>query len=149
MELSSYVLSHTYSSFDTYSIRITTNSFYICMYVYLHNIAHPNLFTFITSVCVRVFYMESIKHRTVEVNGINMHIAEKGKGPIVLFLHGFPELWYTWSHQILALADLGYHAVAPDLRGYGDTDAPPSATNYTCLHVVGDVVELIDSLGGR
>ncbi|GJR45939.1 integrase, catalytic region, zinc finger, CCHC-type containing protein [Tanacetum coccineum] len=85
--------------------------------------------------------------KTVRVNGINMHVAEKGEGPIVLFLHDFPELWYTWRHQILALADLGYHAVAPDLRGYGDTDAPLSATSYTCFHIVGDVVGLIDSLG--
>ncbi|XP_022009697.1 epoxide hydrolase A [Helianthus annuus] len=92
--------------------------------------------------------MESIQHRTVNVNGINMHIAEKGSGPVVLFLHGFPELWYTWRHQIQAVADRGYHAVAPDLRGYGDTDAPPSPTSYTCFHLVGDVVALIDSLGG-
>ncbi|MFS7986350.1 putative soluble epoxide hydrolase [Helianthus anomalus] len=71
-------------------------------------------------------------------------------GPIILFLHGFPELWYSWCHQIHALAALGYHCVAPDLRGYGDTDASPSATSYTCLHVVvGDVVALIDSLGGE
>lgn len=91
--------------------------------------------------------METIEHRTIKVNGINIHVAEKGDGPVVLFLHGFPELWYTWRHQILAMADHGYHAVAPDLRGYGDTDAPPSATSYTCLHLVGDVVGLIDSLG--
>ncbi|KAK9062018.1 hypothetical protein SSX86_019202 [Deinandra increscens subsp. villosa] len=93
--------------------------------------------------------MESIQHRTVKVNGINMHVAEKGTGPTVLLLHGFPELWYTWRHQILALADHGYRAVAPDLRGYGDTDAPPSATSYTCFHLVGDVVGLIDSMGGE
>ncbi|KAJ7973320.1 Epoxide hydrolase 2 [Quillaja saponaria] len=62
--------------------------------------------------------MEGIEHRMVDVNGIRMHIAEKGQGPIVLFLHGFPELWYSWRHQILALSSLGYHAVAPDLRGY-------------------------------
>lgn len=91
--------------------------------------------------------MEGIEHRTLNVNGINMHVAEKGKGPVVLFLHGFPELWYTWRHQIVAFADLGYRAVAPDLRGYGDTDAPPEATSYTCHHVVGDLVALIESLG--
>ncbi|CAN4111048.1 unnamed protein product [Withania somnifera] len=79
--------------------------------------------------------MEGIEHRTLNANGINMHVAEKGKGPVVLFLHGFPELWYTWRHQIVAFADLGYRAVAPDLRG------------YTCLHVVGDLVALIESLG--
>ncbi|KAJ1386038.1 Epoxide hydrolase-like [Sesbania bispinosa] len=91
--------------------------------------------------------MEGIKHRMVEVNGIKMHIAEKGEGPVVLLLHGFPELWYSWRHQIMALSALGYHAVAPDLRGYGDTDAPASITSYTCFHIVGDLVALIDSLG--
>ncbi|KAI5424440.1 uncharacterized protein LOC127132407 [Lathyrus oleraceus] len=92
--------------------------------------------------------MEGIEHRTVEVNGIKMHIAEKGKdGPVVLFLHGFPELWYSWRHQIAALGSLGYRAVAPDLRGYGDTDAPASVSSYTCFHLVGDIVALIDLLG--
>jgi len=92
--------------------------------------------------------MEGIEHRTVEVNGIKMHIAEKGKeGPVVLFLHGFPELWYSWRHQIVALSSLGYRAVAPDLRGYGDTDVPSSVSSYTIFHLVGDIVALIDSLG--
>ncbi|XVE63083.1 hypothetical protein DITRI_Ditri06bG0171400 [Diplodiscus trichospermus] len=92
--------------------------------------------------------MEAIQHRMVNVNGITMHVAEKGQGPpVILFLHGFPELWYTWRHQMLALSSLGYHTVAPDLRGYGDTEAPSSVTSYTCLHIVGDLVELIDSLG--
>ncbi|AES82459.1 putative soluble epoxide hydrolase [Medicago truncatula] len=92
--------------------------------------------------------MEGIEHRTVEVNGIKMHIAEKGKeGPVVLFLHGFPELWYSWRHQIAALGSLGYRAVAPDLRGYGDTDVPSSVNSYTIFHLVGDIVALIDSLG--
>ncbi|WJX85366.1 hypothetical protein P8452_67827 [Trifolium repens] len=93
--------------------------------------------------------MEGIEHRTVEVNGIKMHIAEKGNkdGPVVLFLHGFPELWYSWRHQIVALSSLGYHAVAPDLRGYGDTDAPSSISSYTGFHIVGDIVALIDLLG--
>ncbi|MCI94687.1 epoxide hydrolase, partial [Trifolium medium] len=66
--------------------------------------------------------------------------------PVVLFLHGFPELWYSWRHQIAALSSLGYRAVAPDLRGYGDTDAPDSISSYTIFHLVGDVVALIDSL---
>jgi pimeloyl-ACP methyl ester carboxylesterase len=93
--------------------------------------------------------MEGIEHRTVEVNGIKMHIAEKGnkQGPVVLFLHGFPELWYSWRHQIAALSSLGYRAVAPDLRGFGDTDAPSSVSSYTGFHIVGDIVALIDSLG--
>ncbi|XP_073146659.1 epoxide hydrolase 3 [Henckelia pumila] len=88
--------------------------------------------------------MEGIVHRTVSVNGINMHIAEKGEGPVVLFLHGFPELWYTWRHQLNAFAALGYRAVAPDLRGFGDTDAPEKVCSYSCLNIVGDIVALID-----
>ncbi|XP_020576665.1 uncharacterized protein LOC110022184 [Phalaenopsis equestris] len=88
-----------------------------------------------------------IIHRTVEVNGIKMHVAEKGEGPVVLFLHGFPELWYSWRHQILSLAARGYRAVAPDLRGYGDTEAPPDIAAYSIFHIVGDIVALIDSLG--
>ncbi|KAM6545132.1 hypothetical protein CsatB_025868 [Cannabis sativa] len=93
--------------------------------------------------------MESIEHKIIEVNGIKMHVAEKGQGPTILFLHGFPELWYTWRHQILTLASLGYRAVAPDLRGYGDTDAPPSVGSYTCMDVVGDVIGLLDAIAAE
>ncbi|KAJ4722136.1 bifunctional epoxide hydrolase 2-like [Melia azedarach] len=76
-----------------------------------------------------------------------MHVAEKGcEGPVIIFIHGFPELWYSWRHQITALASLGYRAVAPDLRGYGDTDAPPEVRSYTCLDVVGDLIGLIDAV---
>ncbi|KAK9139312.1 hypothetical protein Scep_008993 [Stephania cephalantha] len=91
--------------------------------------------------------MEEIQHRTVDINGIKMHIAEKGQGPVVLLLHGFPELWYSWRHQILALARHGYRAVAPDLRGYGDSDAPSSIHSYSILLSVGDIIGLIDYLG--
>lgn len=70
--------------------------------------------------------MENIEHTTAPTNGINLHIASIGTGPVVLFLHGFPELWYSWRHQLLSLSSLGYRCIAPDLRGYGDTDAPPS-----------------------
>ncbi|TXG71693.1 hypothetical protein EZV62_000272 [Acer yangbiense] len=92
--------------------------------------------------------MEEIRHRTVHVNGIDMHVAEKGEegAPVILFIHGFPELWYSWRHQIKALSALGYRAVAPDLRGYGDTEAPATAAEYTCLHVVGDLVALLDAV---
>ncbi|KAM3236429.1 hypothetical protein P3L10_016466 [Capsicum annuum] len=61
----------------------------------------------------------------VDANGINMHVAELGQGPTILFIHGFPELWYTWRHQMVYLAERGYHAVAPDLKGYGDTTSAP------------------------
>ncbi|KAL2507627.1 alpha/beta-hydrolase superfamily protein [Forsythia ovata] len=91
--------------------------------------------------------MEKIQHKTIHVNGINMHVAEIGQGPAILFLHGFPELWYSWRHQMLSLSSRGYRAIAPDLRGYGDTDAPPSAASYTAFHIVGDLIGLLDALG--
>lgn len=91
--------------------------------------------------------MEKIEHKTVPTNGINMHVATIGTGPAVLFLHGFPELWYSWRHQLLYLSSQGYRCIAPDLRGYGDTDAPPSITSYTALHIVGDLIGLLDNLG--
>ncbi|XVF22180.1 hypothetical protein REPUB_Repub12eG0151600 [Reevesia pubescens] len=91
--------------------------------------------------------MEKIEHTTVTSNGIKMHVASIGSGPVILFLHGFPELWYSWRHQLLTLSSLGYRCVAPDLRGFGDTDAPPSADSYTVFHMVGDLVGLLDALG--
>ncbi|KAE8009456.1 hypothetical protein FH972_005893 [Carpinus fangiana] len=91
--------------------------------------------------------MEKIEHTVVPTNGINMHVASIGTGPVVLFVHGFPELWYSWRHQLLYLSSLGYRCIAPDLRGYGDTDAPPSAALYTGFHIVGDLVGLLDHLG--
>jgi pimeloyl-ACP methyl ester carboxylesterase len=90
--------------------------------------------------------MAAVKHRTLETNGINMHIVEQGEGPLVLLCHGFPESWHSWRHQLGALADAGYHAVAPDMRGYGETDAPPGIDKYTQLHHVGDMVGLLDEL---
>lgn len=75
-----------------------------------------------------------------------MHVAEIGEGPAVLFVHGFPELWYSWRHQMLYLASKGYRAIAPDLRGYGDTEAPPTVASYTAFHIVGDLVALLDAL---
>src|SRR5215468_5390511 len=79
-----------------------------------------------------------VTHRTVETNGIRMHVAEAGSGPAVLLCHGFPELWYSWRHQLKELAAAGFHAVAPDMRGYGQTDRPEAIDQYTLLHLVGD-----------
>ncbi|KAL6220625.1 hypothetical protein ACLB2K_008381 [Fragaria x ananassa] len=76
-----------------------------------------------------------------------MHIAEQGIGPLVLLLHGFPEIWYSWRHQIGYLAKHGYHVVAPDMRGYGDTDSPLNPSSYSPLHLVGDLVGLLDHFG--
>lgn len=91
--------------------------------------------------------MSEIQHRTVETNGIRMHVAEQGTGPLVILCHGFPESWYSWRRQLAALAEAGYHAVAPDMRGYGQTDAPAEIEAYTLLHLVGDIVGLVDALG--
>ncbi|HJR03581.1 MAG TPA: alpha/beta hydrolase [Methylomirabilota bacterium] len=91
--------------------------------------------------------MSDVRHRTVETNGIRMHVAEQGEGPLVLLCHGFPESWYSWRHQLAALAAAGFHAVAPDMRGYGQTDQPAEIDQYTLLHLVGDMVGLVDALG--
>jgi pimeloyl-ACP methyl ester carboxylesterase len=91
--------------------------------------------------------MNPITHRTVDTNGIRMHLAEQGTGPLVVLCHGFPESWYSWRHQLQALAEAGFHAVAPDMRGYGQTDAPPDVESYTLLHLVGDMVGLLDAIG--
>jgi len=91
--------------------------------------------------------MADVTHRTVESNGIRMHVAEAGEGPAVLMCHGFPESWYSWRHQLAALAEAGFHAIAPDMRGYGQTEAPAAIDQYTLLHLVGDMVGLLDALG--
>jgi pimeloyl-ACP methyl ester carboxylesterase len=90
--------------------------------------------------------MASIEHRTIETNGIRMHVAEAGAGPLVVLCHGFPESWYSWRHQLAALAEAGFHAVAPDMRGYGQTDGPAEIEAYTLFHLVGDMVGLLDAL---
>jgi pimeloyl-ACP methyl ester carboxylesterase len=89
----------------------------------------------------------SPQHRVVETNGIHMHVAEAGSGPPVVLLHGFPESWYSWRHQLMALADAGFHAVAPDQRGYGQTDRPEAIDAYSMFQLVGDVIGLLDALG--
>ena len=91
--------------------------------------------------------MSQVQHRVVETNGLRMHIAEQGAGPLVVLCHGFPECWYSWRHQLPALAEAGFHAVAPDMRGYGQSDRPDAIDQYTLLHLVGDMVGLLDTLG--
>jgi pimeloyl-ACP methyl ester carboxylesterase len=87
------------------------------------------------------------EHRFVESNGIKIHIAEAGAGPLVLLCHGFPESWYSWRHQIKALSEAGYHVIAPDMRGYGQTDRPSAIDQYSLFHLVGDMVGLVDAIG--
>lgn len=85
-------------------------------------------------------------HRRIETNGIHLHIAEMGEGPAVLLCHGWPETWYSWRHQLAALARAGFRAIAPDMRGFGRSDAPDAVEAYTQLHLVGDMVGLLDAL---
>ena len=89
----------------------------------------------------------NINQRKVETNGISLNIAEQGEGPLVMMLHGFPESWYSWRHQFSALAEAGYHAVAPDMRGYGDSDKPFEIEAYNQVEVVNDIIGLIPALG--
>jgi pimeloyl-ACP methyl ester carboxylesterase len=88
-----------------------------------------------------------LNHRVVETNRIKMHLAERGQGPLVVLCHGFPELWYSWRHQLTALAEAGYHAVAPDQRGYGQTDRPEAIKDYHVFELTADIVGLVDALG--
>lgn len=87
--------------------------------------------------------------RRVKAHDIRLAVHEAGAGDPVLLLHGFPELAYSWRHQVSALADAGYRAVAPDLRGYGASDRPRGVEDYAVPLLVADVVGLIDDLGGR
>ncbi|MEU0384271.1 alpha/beta fold hydrolase [Streptomyces chartreusis] len=83
----------------------------------------------------------------IDVNGIRLHIAEQGEGPLVVLLHGFPESWHSWRHQFGPLAAAGFRVVAPDQRGYGGSDHPEDVSAYSILHLVGDVVGLVHALG--
>lgn len=87
--------------------------------------------------------------RTLAVNSIEMFLLEQGTGPLVVLCHGWPELSYSWRHQIPAIAAAGYHVVAPDMRGFGDTTAPMDIGAYTILDHVGDMVALVAALGEK
>nr|WP_231386830.1 alpha/beta hydrolase [Nocardia sp. BMG111209] len=86
-------------------------------------------------------------HRMVDTNGIRLHIAEQGRGYPVIFCHGFPHGWFIWHRQLAAIGAAGYHAVAPDLRGYGRTEVPEGVDTYTNAAVIGDLLGLLDELG--
>jgi pimeloyl-ACP methyl ester carboxylesterase len=85
------------------------------------------------------------KHRMVRANGVALHVAELGSGPLVLLLHGMPTFWWTWAQQLIALADAGFHAVAVDLRGYGASDKPPRGYDATTL--AADIAQLVAAMG--
>lgn len=90
-----------------------------------------------------------ITHRNVRIGAVTLHLAESGPtdGPVVLLLHGFPESWYSWRHQLVELAADGFRVVAPDQRGYGRSDAPAAVDAYTILHLAGDAVGVLDAIG--
>jgi pimeloyl-ACP methyl ester carboxylesterase len=90
-----------------------------------------------------------VTHRMIKTNGIRLHVAEQGDGPLIILCHGFPECWYSWRHQLPALANAGFRAVAPDLRGYGQSDRPEAVEKYTILDNIGDIVGLVDALGAK
>lgn len=91
--------------------------------------------------------MTELKQYSMSVgDGIDLHVTEQGQGPAVLLCHGFPETSHAWRHQLPALADAGFRAIAPDLRGYGDSSAPRDPALYSVLHLVGDLVGLLDAL---
>ena len=85
------------------------------------------------------------RHRLVSANGARFHVAELGDGPMVLLIHGFPQFWYAWRHQMAAIADAGWRAVAMDLRGYGASDKPPRG--YDTYTSTADAASVIRSLG--
>lgn len=97
----------------------------------------------------------TVTTRYVETNGIKLHVQEAvgvesaggGKRPLVILLHGFPEIGYTWRHQVPALAEAGYRVVVPDQRGYGLSDAPPNIEDYDMFNLVADIVGLVHALG--
>jgi epoxide hydrolase 4 len=85
-------------------------------------------------------------HRWIDVGGLRLHCVEAGTGPLVVLLHGFPECWYAWRHQLPALADAGYRVVAPDLPGYNTSDKPPRVRDYRPKVLAQDVADLIVAL---
>ena len=93
--------------------------------------------------------ISGLTEHVIDANGIQIHYVTKGEGPAVLMCHGFPESWYSWRHQIEALAEAGYKAVAMSMRGYGKTSAPQEIEAYDISHLVGDVVAVANHLNQK
>src|SRR4051794_41932038 len=87
--------------------------------------------------------------REVDAGGLRMQVADAGKGPPVVLLHGFPELWYSWRHQLRDLAGAGFHAIAPDMRGYGGTDRPGRRAGYDGVSPTGGAAPPMSGVGGE
>lgn len=92
-----------------------------------------------------------VHFRMVKTNGITLRVAEAGPkaGQLVVLVHGWPESWYSWRHQMPALAAAGYHVIAPDMRGYGGSDKPANVEDYDILHTSSDIVGLLDAFGEK
>ncbi len=90
---------------------------------------------------------EQFMLRNIETNGITLRAAVEGEGPMVMLVHGWPELWYSWRHQIRPLAEAGYRVVAPDVRGYGGSDKPEPVEAYAMAEIMADLVGLIEAMG--
>ncbi|HEU4973816.1 MAG TPA: alpha/beta hydrolase [Baekduia sp.] len=91
--------------------------------------------------------LDEVTHRTVDLGEVRLHYVEEGHGPLVVLLHGFPEFWYSWRHQIPALAHAGFRVVAVDQRGYGGSDKPRRWQDYRIETLAGDIAALIAALG--
>ncbi len=92
--------------------------------------------------------LPDVRFRFIESNGITLRIAEAGEsGPLLLMAHGWPESWYNWRHQISYFANAGYRVVAPDMRGYGESDAPEPVESYDIVTLAADMVGILDALG--
>ncbi len=91
--------------------------------------------------------IDGLHRHDVDAHGTRIHVAEVGEGPLVLFVHGFPESWYSWRHQLVALAADGYRAAAIDVRGYGSSEAPPDVDDYRIVALAGDCVGVVEALG--
>ncbi|KAK3022242.1 hypothetical protein RJ639_046030 [Escallonia herrerae] len=89
--------------------------------------------------------MEEIQHKYVDVRGLKRHVAEIGTGPVVVFLHGFPEIWYSWRHQMVAAAKTGFRAITRDYRGYGLSEQPAEPEKATFRDLVDDLLAILDS----
>ncbi|GKA18659.1 bifunctional epoxide hydrolase 2-like protein [Tanacetum coccineum] len=95
--------------------------------------------------------MDQIVHKFLQVNGLKVHIAEIGNetSPVVLFVHGFPKIWYRWRHHMIDIANASYRAIALDCRGYGLSDPPPDTEKFGFLDIVNNLLAIVDSLGAH
>lgn len=92
--------------------------------------------------------MDQIEHKNIEVNGLKLHVAEIGKGSTaVVFCHGFPEIWYSWRFQMIAVAEAGYRSIAFDYRGYGLSERPSAPDKSTFADFTDDLHSLLNVLG--